>query len=229
MSEADGLWYTDGDIGMSWDCSPPPTQARHVLLFGGTFDPPHIGHLTMANLAIEQTDVDEVWFLPAPSPPHKLEITDDTFDWRVRMVDALVQAYPSLRAMSLERHLPRPSFSVDTVQACQTWYPDVHFSFLLGTDNLAKLHTWHDALALTRRIHFFVAARTGYPLDDTLANVRLRLPDLTVHRIDMPLLDISSTWLRTRLQQGLDPCGLIPQNVLNVWRQGACRAPSQHE
>lgn len=220
MSADDGLWYTDVDSASTRAFLPPPTEAKAVLLFGGTFDPPHVGHLTMATLALEQTGVDEVWFLPAPSPPHKSDITDVSFAWRSRMVGALIHAYPGLRLMQLEQNLPRPSFSVDTVQACQTWYPDVHFSFLMGTDSLLQLPTWHGAKQLATLISFIVVARTDYLMEETLAQVRAVLPDVQARCIEMPLLDISSTWLRERLNQGLDTCGLMPPNVLEVWRQG---------
>lgn len=222
MSGQDSLCYTGDSGGTPWQrpAALPETTAREVLLFGGTFDPPHVGHLTMAVLAREQTLADEVWFLPAPSPPHKAGIDDETFLWRTAMVNALLQDCTGLRTMPIEAMLPRPSFSVDTVRACQTWYPNVRFSFLLGTDSLAYLPTWQGALELTERIPFLVAGRSGHPYEQTFRFVQSQLPALQAKGIEMPLLDVSSTWLRERLELGLDVCGLIPPTVLEVWDAG---------
>jgi nicotinate-nucleotide adenylyltransferase len=199
---------------------PPPTDAQTVLLYGGTFDPPHVGHLTMAQVALEQTGVDEVWFLPAPSPPHKLDVSDDTFEWRLRMVEALISDCKGLRAMPLEAFLKRPSYTIDTVRAVQTWYPQVKFSFLLGTDALAGLPQWHGAEELSQRIDFVVAVREGFPRTDTIEQVMRELPSIRIRGIEMPLLDISSTWLRQRLETGRSVCHLIPPQVLDVWHVG---------
>lgn len=220
MNRSESVWYTGGQDGGSQSAEPPKTDARSVILFGGTFDPPHVGHLTMAQIALEQTGVDEVWFLPAPSPPHKLEISDDTFEWRVRMVEALLSGYDGLRVMPLEALLKRPSYTVDTIRAAQAWYPHVEFSFLLGTDALAGLPRWHGALELSQRIGFYVAVREGFPLAETMTSVQTELSTMRIQGIEMPLLDISSTWLRQRLETGRNVCHLIPPKVLDVWNAG---------
>ncbi|EJY57024.1 nicotinate (nicotinamide) nucleotide adenylyltransferase [Alicyclobacillus hesperidum URH17-3-68] len=220
MNRENGVWYTESDLNRSQTKPLPATSAKKVLLFGGTFDPPHVGHLTMAQLAYEQTGVDEVWFLPAPSPPHKADIADDTFAWRVAMVSALLHDRPHLRTMPLEARLPRPSYTIDTVKACKKWYAGVDFMFLLGADSLAHLPTWSGATALCSLIPFVVAAREGYPIAQTMAKVRKALPNLQVGVIEMPLLDVSSTWLRERLDRGQDTCELVPERVLDVWWQG---------
>ncbi|WP_290585987.1 nicotinate (nicotinamide) nucleotide adenylyltransferase [Alicyclobacillus sp.] len=187
------------------------------MLFGGTFDPPHVGHLTMAQLAFEQTGADEVWWLPAPAPPHKLDRDVDAYAGRVAMVEALIQGCPHMRLCEIEAELPRPSFTVDTVRALRGRYPGVAFSFLIGSDSLAGLPTWGRADELTKSIGFYVASRSGFPFDETYAAARRRLPALTAERLEMPLLDVSSTFLRDRLVRGLPTCGLIPGPVLEVW------------
>lgn len=223
MSEQNRVWYT-GEISGDGGQRPvglPATEAKRVLLFGGTFDPPHVGHLTMAQLALEQTGVDEVWFLPAPNPPHKQEIGDDTFGWRAAMVTALLEGRAGLRTMPIEEFLPRPSYTVDTVHACQSWYPDVEFSFLLGADSLEQLLTWHGVDELAKRVPFYVVARSGTSALTQVVNIlRESLPELRATAIEMPLLDVSSTWLRERLEAGADICGLISPAVLDLWHKG---------
>lgn len=190
---------------------------KQVLLFGGTFDPPHIGHLTMAQLAVEQTKADEVWFLPAPLPPHKLGESHLPYSLRVDMVKALVHGYNKLSVSTIETFLHGPSYTVDTVMECQRRYTDVEFRFLLGSDSLADLPTWHRASELTRLIPFVAADRSSHLFEQTVRETRQRLQDLRVQVIEMPLLDVSSSWLRARLNAGEPVCGLVPEGVLKIW------------
>lgn len=222
MSQNNVLCYTEDKRGIATERfrSLPSTNAEQVILFGGTFEPPHVGHLAMAQLALEQTSADEVWFLPAPRPPHKEDVGDDTFPWRVEMVDALIEGRAGLRSMPIESLLPRPSFSADTVRACQEWCPDVQFSFLIGADSLAQLPTWHRVTELASHVTFVVATRAGYPFAQTLVEVQKLIPGLRASLIEMPMLDVSSTWLRERMLAKLDVCGLVPPAVLDVWTKG---------
>ncbi|MCL6598223.1 MAG: nicotinate (nicotinamide) nucleotide adenylyltransferase [Alicyclobacillus macrosporangiidus] len=192
---------------------------NRVVLFGGTFDPPHVGHLTMAQLAWEQTGADEVWWLPAPAPPHKARQQVDDYGGRVEMVRALIEGYPHLRLCDIEASLPKPSYTVDTVRVLQTLYPRVSFSFLVGSDSLAQLPSWGRAKELARAIPFWVAVRSGWPFDETYAASRARLPELRAQRLEMPILDVSSTFLRERLERRLPVCGLVPDRVLRVWNK----------
>ncbi len=190
---------------------------RLVVLFGGTFDPPHVGHLAMAQLALEQTRASHVCLLPSPAPPHKEE-QSLPFDVRVKLCQALVEGYDRLQVSTFEADLPRPSFTVDTVLALKTLHPNTRFLFLLGGDSLAQLPTWERAQELARTIPFLVAARSTYPLASTLDTVCKQLPGIQVQAVEMPILDVSSSWLRARFNQNLSLCGLVPEPVLVCWR-----------
>lgn len=193
-----------------------------VLLFGGSFNPPHIGHLTMASLALEQIRANEVWWLPAPIPPHKSHDSEmRSFELRCKMVEILIQTHVGMRMMPLEAHLPRPSYTVDTIRACQSWFPEIEFQFLLGSDSLAQLPTWHGAEELSERISFVVATRTGYPFEAACHEVKQQLPNLRVRHVEMPLLDVASSWLRSRINQQYSTFGLIPEAVLDIWEGNA--------
>ncbi|MCF8563307.1 nicotinate (nicotinamide) nucleotide adenylyltransferase [Alicyclobacillus tolerans] len=190
-----------------------------VILFGGTFDPPHLGHLTMAQLALEQTAADELWFLPAPAPPHKPDVMPIEYGVRVAMTEELIRGFSKMRVSTVESSLAKPSYTVDTIKACQLMYPHYRFYFLIGADSLYHLPTWQHAEELTQRVEFLVAARSSYPFAQTLEDVKPKLPDLRVRRIEMPLLDVSSTWLRDRIRTGLPVCGLVPERVLKVMEE----------
>lgn len=191
-------------------------QGKQVVLFGGTFDPPHIGHLTMAQLALEQTSADEVWFLPAPIPPHK-HLSVPHLSLRKQMVEQLIVGYERFHLCLIEEQLPKPSYTVDTVAAILRQWPNDRFQFLIGSDSLAQLPTWREADRLTRAISFLVAARTGYPFAQARHDALLSLPHLQAASLAMPLLDVSSTWLRERFTTGKPTCGLCPEAITNLW------------
>lgn len=194
-------------------------HGKRVVLFGGTFDPPHVGHLLMAQLALEQSAASAVWFLPSPTPPHKNQEAVAEYLLRKEMVAALIYGFDGLVLTPLEEQLSPPYYTIDTVRACQDRYPDDHFVFLVGSDSLAQLPTWQDAEALTRSIEFLVAVRSGYPYHQALHQVQQRLPELRARVLEMPLLDVSSSFLRPRLLANRPTCGLIPDGVLEVWRE----------
>jgi nicotinate-nucleotide adenylyltransferase len=194
-----------------------------VILFGGTFDPPHIGHLVMAELALEESGAEELWFLPAPVPPHKMKTHALSYELRVRMTEAMVQGRKGMRVCTIEGDLPEPSYTVHTVSACKRAYPQHVFRFLIGSDSLASLPTWHQAKELVENIEFLVAVRSGYPFQTVYSATLEALPGLRAKAIEMPLLDISSTWLRHRFESGLPLCGLVLPEVEEIWlsaRQG---------
>jgi len=187
---------------------------KKIVLFGGSFDPPHVGHLTMAQLTLEETGADEVWFLPSPLPPHKIHSALDEYAKRVKMVEALVEGCPGLLVSVIEGDLPTPSYTVETVRACMRSFPQYQFSFLLGADSLSQLVTWKESQQLSKLITFIVVARTGFPLDSTLAAAQSTLPALQTEIVEMPILDVSSTWIRKRVELGQSVCGLVPAAVL---------------
>ena len=191
-----------------------------VLLFGGTFDPPHVGHLMIADLAREQMGVDEVWFLPAPEPPHKPKGLRHSFMTRVRMVDALCEGYPSLYCRPIEAFLPTPSYSVDTVRACRRWWPETRFRFLVGADSLAQLPAWQEAAELVSLLDMVVAVRTDYPIHQVIDDVKQALPAIKLEVLHMPLVDVSSTWIRSRFDAGQSLCEVVPSRVLEIWAVG---------
>jgi len=171
----------------------------------------------MAQLALEQLHADEVWWLPAPCPPHKTAAPMPSFDVRVRMVEALIAGHSGHRIATLESVLPQPSHTVTTVAACQKWFPGYRFTFLIGADSLAQLPSWYDAKKLADLVPFAVAIRTGFPYDATYAAAAETLPSLRAVCLAMPLLDVSSTWIRNRLASGQSVCKLVPECVLTLW------------
>jgi len=166
-------------------------------IFGGSFNPIHIGHLALANYLCEYGGLDEIWFLVSPHNPLKEQggLWDD--DLRLELVRLATADYPRFHASDFEFHLPRPSYMVHTLDALQEAYPDRRFTLIIGADNWAVFPRWYQPEEIIRRHEILVYPRPGYPIDPT------HLPD-SVQLVDTPLLEISSTFIRQALDEGKD-------------------------
>lgn len=166
-------------------------------VFGGTFNPIHIGHLALANYLCEYGGLDEVWMVVSPQNPFKRDarLLDDHL--RLAMVQAAVEGYPKLRASDVEFHLPRPSYMIHTLKKLSATYPERAFSLIIGADNWLAFDRWKSADEILHNYPIIVYPRPGYTLHEAA------LPD-NVKVVDTPLLEISSTFLRNALHEGKD-------------------------
>src|SRR2546421_10674015 len=113
-----------------------------VGVFGGTFDPVHLGHLIMAEQCREQAELDQIWFVPAARPPHKRERSLPPFVHRVEMLALAIAGMPAFRVDELEKDRPGPSYTAETLQTLHERYPETQLSLLLGSDSLPDLPGW---------------------------------------------------------------------------------------
>lgn len=166
-------------------------------IFGGSFNPVHIGHLALANYLCEYGEVDEVWFLVSPQNPFKQqsELLDDHI--RLELVQKAVAGYPHFRASDFEFSLPRPSYTIHTLQALSAAYPDREFYLIIGADNWQAFRQWKSPEIILEQYHLLIYPRQGYSLDESSLPPHAR----AVHS---PLLEISSTFIRKSLAQGKD-------------------------
>ncbi|GBF73723.1 nicotinate (nicotinamide) nucleotide adenylyltransferase [Paenibacillus sp. 598K] len=187
-----------------------------VGLMGGTFDPIHLGHLLAAESAREACGLDEVWFIPAATPPLKDHAPRATAEERLEMVYRGIDFQPHFRAMALELERGGTSYTIDTVQALREAYPGREFSFILGADRVNDLKDWHRIEELAELISFIAVERPGATMDTSQlpAAVRER-----VKRCEMPLIDISSTDIRTRREDGRSIRFLVPDKVYQFIRR----------
>ena len=165
--------------------------------FSGSFNPIHIGHLALANWLCAFGEVDEVWFVVSPRNPFKQgqELMDD--DLRLRLVRLAIEGYPRFRASDVEFGLPRPSYTIHTLDALQTQYPAHEFHLIIGSDNWAAFPRWREAGRILREHHLLIYPRPGYPLDGSNLPPHVRLTQA-------PALDVSSTFVRQALSEGRD-------------------------
>jgi nicotinate-nucleotide adenylyltransferase len=186
-----------------------------VGLLGGSFDPVHIGHLAMAELARDHGGLDQVWMLPAAAPPHKPNANLAAFNYRHDMLQLALAGHETVRPEPIEGTLPPPSFTIRTVQALMERHPDHRFSLVLGSDTLADFPNWHKTADLAELLNSIVVMpRPGFPVlpMDELVR-RLGVVSRVMVLEGMPTLDISSSWLRKSIETGRSVRFLVPRAV----------------
>lgn len=166
-------------------------------IFGGTFNPIHLGHLALANYLCEENWVDELWFLITPQNPFKQEQTLLDNHLRMKMVEAAIADYPRFKASDFEFTLPRPSYTVTTLQKLSEAYPDREFVLIIGADNWAAFDKWKSPEEILRNHRILVYPRPGYEINPH------ELP-AQVKAVNTPLLEISSTFIRESIASGKD-------------------------
>lgn len=180
---------------------------KKVGIFGGSFNPIHTGHIALANSLCIQAGLDEVWFMVSPLNPFKQAATDLLADQlRLQLVERALTDEPRLKACDFEFHLPKPSYTWHTLQALSAQHPEIHFTLLIGGDNWAAFDKWYhhdDILA-----HYPIVV---YPRQGSERGID-RLPE-GVTLVNTPLLNISSTEVRSRISQGLSIHGMVPECI----------------
>jgi len=165
-----------------------------LALFGGTFDPIHKAHLTVAREAAAQFHLDQVWFIPAAHPPHKSDQTGAGYEDRFRMVELACQSDPRFVASRLEEGESK-SYSVETVERVRALGEEPYF--IIGADAFAEITTWRRWQDLVRLTEFIVVTRPGHRYAAP--------PEARVHRLETIALPVSSSEIRQKLAQGVVP------------------------
>jgi nicotinate-nucleotide adenylyltransferase len=176
---------------------------QKIGLFGGSFDPIHLGHLILARDAMEQLGLAKVIFIPANISPHKLEHPPAPAKTRCDMVAAAIQGEPGFELDDCEVAREGVSYAVDTVRLMIQRNPEAEFFYFIGEDNLPALHTWKEIDELRRLATFVVLARGGAPRVEGF-------PVVTRH------IDISSTDIRKRIARGLSVRYLLPDKTCEI-------------
>jgi nicotinate-nucleotide adenylyltransferase len=169
---------------------------KKIGLLGGTFDPPHIGHLIMAEEARLQCGLEEVWWMPNKIPPHK-EKTDTKEKQRVEMVEQMVRLSPSFALCLKEMERDGPSYTADTLLALKEEMPDTQFHFIMGGDSFENFHLWARYEELQSMIPFIVMKRPGSE------QAKVKKEDfIELNFIDRFELNISSSEIREGVNRG---------------------------
>jgi len=185
-----------------------PDKGGRWGLLGGVFDPPHIGHLVLAERALMECDLEGILFLVSFDPPHRLHKPAASFDDRLKMTKTATGDNQSFQVSDLEKDICGPAYTILMVEKLAALYPGVTWSLILGADNLAQFDSWHRPDDLIRMVRIIVGNRPGS--DEKLA--RSRWNDRVI-KFKMPLLEISSTEIRRSISRGRSVRYLIPEKV----------------
>lgn len=179
-------------------------------IYGGSFNPIHLGHTTLGRWLVHEGYLDELWFLVSPHNPLKpaTDLLEDRA--RLHLAHLAVEEDPRLRVSDFEFRLPRPSYMVHTLEALRVTYPEREFVLVIGADNWQRFPQWYRAGEILRHHRLLVYPRPGYPVDAAALP-----PGITL--VGSPLLDISSTQIRQAIaaDSTYDGKGLSP----DVWRE----------
>ncbi len=199
-----------------------------VGVLGGTFDPIHVGHLFAAEEARTRLGLARVLFVPAGLPPHKLHLDVTATEHRLNMVRLAIADSPHLILSRVDIDRFGPSYTVDTMALLSDEYgPDAELYFIMGSDSLADLLTWHKPERLIRLCRIVALTRPGHRLD--LQEIYRLLPAAVarVRLLEIPLLEISSTDLQRRVRLGFSIKYLVPPAVEAYIYQHGLYRPKQ--
>ncbi|MEP2236983.1 MAG: nicotinate (nicotinamide) nucleotide adenylyltransferase [Maribacter sp.] len=182
---------------------------KKVGLYFGTFNPIHIGHLVIANHMVEFSDLDEVWFVVTPQSPFKIKKTLLDNHQRFEMVYEATKDYDKLKPSNIEFNLPQPNYTINTLVHLEEKYPEGYdFSLIMGEDNLKGLHKWKNYEAILDLHHLYV-----YPRISEGAIEHQFKEHKKIHRVNAPIMEISSTFIRKEHKNGKNIKPLLPPEV----------------
>jgi nicotinate-nucleotide adenylyltransferase len=182
---------------------------KKIGLFFGSFNPIHIGHLILANYILENSDMDELWFVVSPQNPFKEKKSLLKDHNRLDMVQLAVKNYPKMRASNVEFSLPQPSYTIDTLTYLHEKYPDHSFSLIMGEDNLGSLHKWKNFENLIKNHHIIVYPR----MFEGEKKVSEYLQHENISLIEAPVIELSATEIRNMIKDGKNVRPMLPPEV----------------
>lgn len=206
----------------------PVVAGQRIGILGGTFDPPHIGHLWLASLAADSLELDRVLLMPAARPPHKGGRAISNAADRILMTRLAIADNPLLEVSLIEMERPGPSYTVDSLEALQAHYgPAARLVLVMAADSLAQIDTWREPDRLLELADWAVGPRPGSTLPDRAA-LRGRFGKAAdrIHLLEGPALQVSGTEIRRRVAAGRVIRYLVPAAVEELIRaRGLYRRP----
>ncbi|WP_299095973.1 nicotinate (nicotinamide) nucleotide adenylyltransferase [Winogradskyella sp.] len=179
-----------------------------IGLYFGTFNPIHIGHLTIANHLAEHSDLDQIWFVVTPQSPFKKKSSLLDNYQRLEMVFQATKDYDKLRPSDIEFGLKQPNYTIDTLVYLEEKYPNHTFSLIMGEDNLKGFHKWKNYELILENYSIYVYPRISEGKTDTQFKDHPK-----IHHVAAPIMEISSTFIRNSIKDGKNIRPLLPYAV----------------
>lgn len=179
-----------------------------IGLFFGTFNPIHIGHLTIANYIAEFSDLDQVWFVVTPHSPFKKKNSLLNDYQRLEMVHLATEDYVKLRPSDIEFNLQQPNYTINTLTYLQEKFPDYTFALIMGEDNLKSFHKWKNYQVILELHDIYVYPRVSDGKVETQFDDHDK-----IHHVDAPIMELSSTFIRKAIKQGKNIRPMLPEKV----------------
>jgi nicotinate-nucleotide adenylyltransferase len=194
-----------------------------IGVFGGAFDPPHLGHLVLAEQAREAARLDEVWFLPSYKPPHKADRSLSRFEHRCDLVTLATVGQPAFKLNPMEKELPPPSYTAETLAELRRRHPGHTFHLLLGADSFLDLPSWYEPARVVEQAELVVVGRPGFleQIDEAAVERVSRAVGraVTPAVVSSPLIAIASRDIRRRVGEGKSVRFLVPRAVEEYIRE----------
>ena len=180
---------------------------KQIGVFSGSFNPIHMGHLILANYITEFTNIDEVWFVVTPHNPLKefSNLADEKH--RLNMCRIAIKGMRKLRVSEIEFSMPKPCYTIDTLEKLKRDYPDLDFSLIIGADNWNELHLWKSHARLKNDFNLLI-----YPRLNEVVNVDVQYKN-NVQLIKAPIIEISSTFIRSSIKENKDIRTFVPHHI----------------
>lgn len=192
-------------------------MAGLIGVLGGTFDPPHLGHLTLAQLGIDDFDLDKVLWVLTQNPPHKPDDPISPLESRQMMLQAAIKDHPNFEFSRIDIDRPSPHYATGTMGALREKNPQARYAYLMGEDSLRDLPTWHnpaefvelcDMLGVMRRSSIRIDLEK---LEETLPGISAKVRFSSVQEVN-----ISASDIRRRVREGLPYEHLVPHVVAHI-------------
>lgn len=187
-------------------------MSKKIGLYFGTFNPIHIGHVIIANHLVEHSNLDEVWLVVTPHNPFKKKKTLLDDNHRYQMVEIALEEYPKLKASRIEFNLPQPNYTVNTLIYLVEKHPKYQFNLIMGEDNLQSLHKWKNYDVILENHDIYVYPRV---YKDKIVSNREEINYKKIHKVEAPIIEISSTFIRNSIKNNKNVKSLLP---CDVWK-----------
>ena len=168
-----------------------------IGIYSGSFNPVHHGHVMLANYLVEFSDLDELWFVVSPQNPLKKREDLMKDEDRLKMVELALEGDSRLKVSDIEMSLPLPSYTINTLWALSSQYPDDQFVFICGMDSLQGMHRWREYQAILDGYKLLVFPRKGYDGGELIRHPHVKV-------LETPVIEVSSTFIRNSMKAGKD-------------------------